>query len=186
HLPGLRLFEPESPPPKAQCRFDLTRLTVDVSGLGLSGFEADEILHQELGVTAELPTLRQLTFIFSLGNTEADGRRLVQAFTQLSQRYAGSASQVTSKCPAALPPAQIGLAPREAFFAAAVTLPAAAAVGHLSAATLCPYPPGIPVLLPGEVITAEALQSLQQVHQAGGYITGCADPTLATLSVIKV
>jgi hypothetical protein len=51
----------------------------------LSGFEADEIFHQQLGVTAELPTLEHLTFIISLGNTEADIQQLVQAFTTISQ-----------------------------------------------------------------------------------------------------
>lgn len=186
-LPGIRVCAPSaSALAKADCRFDLTRLTVDVSGLGLSGFEADEILHEELGVTAELPTLRQLTFILSLGNTAADMERLTQAFTTLSQRPRSAPAAPAQLPPlAALPLPPMALTPRDAFFATAETVPRAAAVGRLSAATLCPYPPGIPLLLPGEVITAEALQSLQQVHQAGGYITGAVDPTLATLSVIR-
>ena len=62
---------------------DQTRLTVTVSGLGLTGFAADEIL-VEYGVIAELPSLQHLTFIISLGNTEADIEKLVQAFTTLA------------------------------------------------------------------------------------------------------
>jgi len=63
---------------------DRTRLTVTVSGLGLTGFAADEILAQHC-VIAELPSLRHLTFIISLGNTETDIERLVQSFTILAK-----------------------------------------------------------------------------------------------------
>jgi len=73
---------------------DRTRLTVTVSGLGLTGFKADEILAQH-HVIAELPSLQHLTFI-SLGNTEADIELLVQAFTILSRENRGSSAQVAS------------------------------------------------------------------------------------------
>ncbi|MGB7086886.1 MAG: arginine decarboxylase, partial [Phormidesmis sp.] len=62
---------------------DRTRLTVDVSGLGLTGFAADDILHQRFSVTAELPTLRQLTFIISLGNTSDDITQIISGFESL-------------------------------------------------------------------------------------------------------
>jgi arginine/lysine/ornithine decarboxylase len=60
----------------------------------------------------------------------------------------------------------------------------AQAVGQISAELVCPYPPGIPVLFPGELISEDAVQSLRHVLDAGGLITGCADPTLQTLQVI--
>ncbi|HEY9653419.1 MAG TPA: aminotransferase class I/II-fold pyridoxal phosphate-dependent enzyme, partial [Coleofasciculaceae cyanobacterium] len=82
-ITGLSILEPIKSPGCFAC--DRTRLTVRVSGLGLSGFEADEIFHQQLGVTAELPTLQYLTFIISLGNTETDIQQLVQAFTKIAQ-----------------------------------------------------------------------------------------------------
>ena len=63
-------------------------------------------------------------------------------------------------------------------------LPAAAAVGRASADLVCPYPPGIPVLVPGDAISAEALSQLQWLRDAGCVISGCADPTLATLAVL--
>ena len=76
---------------------DLTRLTVDVSGLGMTGLEADEILHGEHGVTAELPELRHLTFIISLGNTPADGERFLESFKYLRASWvqAGAADPST-------------------------------------------------------------------------------------------
>jgi arginine/lysine/ornithine decarboxylase len=168
---------------------DLTRLTVDVTELGLTGFEADEILHPKLGVTAELPTLNHLTFILSLGNTETDIERLVQALQQLATQQAkksgagqdAATNLIQSVQRAALP---MVCSPREAFFAPTQTLPIEAAIHQISAELVCPYPPGIPLLFPGEAVTVEAVHYLQQVLSNGGILTGCADPALTTLKVV--
>ena len=72
---------------------------------------------------------------------------------------------------------QTVLAPREAFFAANETVPAAEAVGRVSAELVAPYPPGVPVLAPGELITAAALDALREVRDDGGRIAYAADPT---------
>jgi len=77
------------------------------------------------------------------------------------------------------------LSPREAFFFPAETLAADKAVDRLCAELICPYPPGIPVLMPGEIITPEAVDYLQQVLTAGGKITGCSDRGLQTLKVVR-
>ena len=77
------------------------------------------------------------------------------------------------------------LSPREAFFFPAETVPADKAVDRLCAELVCPYPPGIPVLMPGEIITPEAVHYLQQVLTAGGKITGCSDRNLQTLKVVR-
>lgn len=185
---------------------DETRLTVTVSDLGITGFEADEILHQELGVTAELPSLQHLTFIISLGNTVADIERLIESFTVLAQRSTqvsqnskvksqktGGRSNFSPPAPPATPapPALFSptpdssLTPREAFFAPTETLPFHQTRDRISAELVCPYPPGIPVLMPGEIITSEALEYLQQIQASGGYITGCTDPSLVQLKVVK-
>jgi arginine decarboxylase len=77
------------------------------------------------------------------------------------------------------------LSPREAFFSSTETVPADKAVDRLCAELICPYPPGIPVLMPGEIITPEAVDYLQQVLTAGGKITGCSDRGLQTLKVVR-
>jgi len=59
------------------------------------------------------------------------------------------------------------------------------AIGKLSAETLCPYPPGVPVVALGEIITSEAIAYLQAVYQAGGVITGASDPSLSTIKVLN-
>ena len=58
------------------------------------------------------------------------------------------------------------------------------AIARISAELICPYPPGIPLLIPGEIITQEALDYLQKVQQLGGMISGCSDSSLQTFEVI--
>jgi arginine decarboxylase len=163
---------------------DPTRLTVTTTGLGLTGFAADEILHQQLGVTAELPSLQHLTFIVSLGNTISDIEQLVNAFQHLAQN--SSPPPPLPPSPPPYLPSLCRISPREAFFASAEVQAIAHAVGRISTEIVCPYPPGIPILLPGEEITEGAIAYLRQVMAAGGVITGCADPNLDTLKVVKL
>lgn len=165
---------------------DRTRLTVTVSGLGMTGFEADEILHKELGVTAEFPSWQHLTFIVSLGNTQADLEQLVSGFKTLAQRDRAANPPEFQTNALSLPqPTDCALSPRDAFFASTETVAIAEAPNRISAELVCPYPPGIPVLLPGEVITGEAIAYLQKVLSAGGFISGCADLSLQTLKVVR-
>ncbi|MGB6015653.1 MAG: aminotransferase class I/II-fold pyridoxal phosphate-dependent enzyme [Nodosilinea sp.] len=184
-IPGLQVIDqPAVTIFSSVADLDPTRLTVDVSGLGLTGLEADDILHAELGVTAELPELRHLTFIVSLGNTRADVQRCMAGFQSLEAR----ASDRTSSPNSANSLPQPGLSaeylsaeqwftlpvvsPREAFFAATETLPVQAAIGRLSAETISAYPPGVPAIVAGEVIAEEAIAHLTTVKNQGGYVTG--------------
>jgi arginine/lysine/ornithine decarboxylase len=204
-IPGLSVLEPLNTPGFAA--LDRTRLTVKVSDLGITGFAADEILQSELAVTAELPMPQHLTFIISLGNTETDIDNLVKALTILEGRRKKEEGRRKkeegrrkkeegrfSQCPtlplSPSPNLPISyspplLSPREAFFFPAETLAAEKAVDRLCAELICPYPPGIPVLMPGEIITPEAVDYLQQVLTAGGKITGCSDRGLQTLKVVR-
>jgi arginine/lysine/ornithine decarboxylase len=165
---------------------DRTRLTVDVSGLGISGYQADEILHQQWGITAELPSLRHLTFMISLGNTQADIDQLIQGLTVLSHcddRTSESIwywPQMNRMSPETLSV----ICPRMAFFAPVQRRSLTKSIGYSSAELVCPYPPGIPTLIPGETITIEKVQFLQTVLALGATLTGCSDPNLATINVV--
>lgn len=181
-IPNLPVFEPQASP---ECfAFDRTRLTVTVSQLGIDGFSADELLHQKLGVTAELPSLQHLTFIISLGNTQADIDRLVRAFRLLSSQSQPSYSSTIAT--SALPELNLAaVSPRDAFFAASEAVEIERALDRVSAELICPYPPGIPVVLPGEKITEAAIAFLQAVLAAGGFVSGCSNSTLNTLKVLR-
>ncbi|GAB4283450.1 MAG: aminotransferase class I/II-fold pyridoxal phosphate-dependent enzyme [Oscillatoriaceae cyanobacterium] len=165
--------------------FDPTRLTVKVTDFGLTGYEADELL-QKMGVTAELPSWGHLTFIISLGNTPADIQQLVHSFSQLASVSVSPSPRppVPPSPPPPVSPSPPPLSPREAFFAAREVVPAERAVGRISTEIVCPYPPGIPILMPGEIISQGAIDFLQQVQSFGGIITGC-DPDLQNFSVVR-
>ncbi|MEO1378688.1 MAG: hypothetical protein AAFW70_31430, partial [Cyanobacteria bacterium J06635_10] len=79
----------------------------------------------------------------------------------------------------------VSLSPRQAFFAEVETLPIKETINRTCAEIVCPYPPGIPVLMPGEVITRAALEYLQYIKEMGGFISNCADNSLYTLKVVK-
>jgi arginine decarboxylase len=78
------------------------------------------------------------------------------------------------------------LTPREAFFATTESIPFESSMGQVCAEIVAPYPPGIPILAPGEVITDEAVEYLKVVHQMGGFINGPEDVRLRTIKVVRV
>ncbi|OYD90919.1 arginine decarboxylase [Nostoc sp. 'Peltigera membranacea cyanobiont' 210A] len=188
-IPGLSVLEmPQLAGSPGFVALDKTRLTVTVSGLGLTGFEADEILDEKFAVTAEFASLQHLTFIISLGNTLADIEQLVQGFTTLAKEYRRSnltvKNQVWLNLDRTLDYA-LQLSPREAFFAVSEILPLTQTNKRICAEIVCPYPPGIPVLMPGEVITKSVLEYLQQIQAMGGFISGCNDISVKSLKVVK-
>jgi arginine decarboxylase len=185
-LPELSVLQPEQAITAGFCGLDLTRITVDVSALGLDGYTADEIFTQRFGVIAELPTFRHLTFIVSIGNTQEDISRLIQAFEQLTQINAAPSALRPFIDRIDLPLVELPeRSPREAFFAPQDSVPIHQSIDRISAETLCPYPPGIPLILPGEKITEEAIAQLQQIQTSGGLITGCEDSSLRKLKVMQ-
>ena len=160
--------------------FDRTRLTVIVKDFGLTGYEIDDILREKYAVTAELPTFSQLTFIISIGNHREHINRLITAFQCL--KYPSSTS-----LPPTPPPVtgNLAISPRKAFFAPTEIVSRKNALDRLSADVICPYPPGIPVLMPGELISQEILDYLQTILDLGGTITGGSDDNFATFRVLK-
>ncbi len=180
-IPGLRVLELTLPTP-GFVALDKTRLTVNVSGLGITGFAADEIL-VDYDVIAELPSLQNLTFIISLGNTEADIEKLVQKLKILATKHKQVFETQSAIAPFNLK-SKLALTPRQAFYADTETLPIEQTRDRICGELVCPYPPGIPVLIPGEIVTNEAIAYLQNIQSLGGYISGCTDPSLSTLKVV--
>jgi arginine decarboxylase len=183
-IPGLSLLG--LPLPQVGfAALDTTRLTVGVSALGLDGLWLDQVLHEQLGVTAELPTPSHLTFIPSLGTTPIDLDQLVLALQKIT-RLPGNAKSGAPPTWEREVISRPQISPRAAAFAAQKTIPWTQAAHQISAELVCPYPPGIPVLYPGGEITAADLEYLRQIKAAGGHITGCSDPNLQTLRVVQL
>ncbi|MBT0774043.1 hypothetical protein KIH74_34175 [Kineosporia sp. J2-2] len=110
---------------------------------------------------------------------------LVDAIIQAVEAERGPARSVSASMSWRTVPVT-ATAPREAFFARHETVEAAQAVGRVSAELIAPYPPGVPVLAPGEVITAEIVEGLRATRADGGRIAYAEDPSLATFQVIDV
>ena len=121
-ISDLRVFELADAAPPGFFDWDATRLSVDVSHLGITGFDADEWLHSKAGVTAELPALKHLTFILSLGNTAEDIEQLASGFTRLTKERHNSSTPSNKSIKVAHPPEDYQSAslhsrsPRAAFY----------------------------------------------------------------------
>jgi arginine/lysine/ornithine decarboxylase len=189
-VPGLSVLE--LPKIRQPGFFDLdkTRLTVNVKELDITGFIAEDFLI-EMGIVPEFSSFENVTFIISLGNNESDINALVKVFKKIndiprSRKYGTRTSHIISKIIFNYQPDnRLCISPREAFFATSEILPLEKTVDRICAENICPYPPGIPILMPGERITKSALDYLQQVQDLGGVITGCVDTSCHTLKVVK-
>ncbi|KAL9660369.1 hypothetical protein QQ045_025182 [Rhodiola kirilowii] len=167
---------------------DPLRLTVSARQLGLSGFEADERLYADQGIVAELVESHLITFAINLGTCEEHIQRLVTGLEQLSQVLPDASVRKTNLAGPCLPFTDISLSltPREAFFASKRRVGITESIGQVSGELVCPYPPGVPMLIPGEVITGEALVCLEHIVRQGASITGASDPTLSSILVCKL
>ena len=145
---------------------DPLRLVLHTAPLGCSGAAADAWL-LEHGVAAECPELLTLTFCLGLGNSRGLARRLGRALAQMRQALGGE--PLAPLDPAPLPPlAELTLPLADVWRLPSEDLPLAAAAGRIAARPICPYPPGIPLLVPGERLDPERLEWLQCQRQLWG------------------
>ena len=128
---------------------------------------------------------RRLMALVTFAHTDADVDRLVAALTALVEyhRDADGGHVPHVRVPAALRMETVVL-PREAFLGRTEMVPWRQAAGPVSAAMICPYPPGIPVTAPGERLTAEVVDYLQQLAAAGVMVEGAVDESLAQFRVV--
>ena len=159
-----------------------TKLVVLLAGTGANGYAVENDL-VAAGMMVEMADRDTLVPIPVLADDEDQVARFVEAMIEAIERHRSAPRHLESAAAWSVVPQTI-LAPREAFFAPNETVAADAAVGRVSAELIAPYPPGVPVLAPGELITSEALNAMREVHADGGRIAYAADPSLATLQVI--
>jgi lysine decarboxylase len=182
-IPGLKTFGRERAGSPGFHDLDPTKVTVHVAGLGVTGPEAEHTLRYRYGIQAEMSDLYNLLFIVGYGNTREEILQLADALAALAYQAAGKGSSRPSLPP--LPPVPpLEVLPREAFFRPSRPVPLERARGHISAETVTCYPPGIPVLGPGEVVTPDVLDYLLAIRTAGLRISGPADPDLRYLRVL--
>lgn len=167
-------------------QYDPTRLVIDVQGRGLTGYMAEQVLREEFHIAPEMSDRTGIVCLVTVGDTSETVERLVRAVALLPQR---PGLQIATTCPRvageAIAPGEQALTPREAYFAPSHAAPLALAVGEVAAEAVIPYPPGIPVLTPGEIISGAKVDCLREGIAAGMHIRGAADPTLQTVRVVN-
>jgi arginine decarboxylase len=160
--------------------FDPTKLVIDVQGLGRNGFAVADELRSEFGIGIELADGNRIVCSITVGDTEESVTDLVKALSNLSQTASASAIAV----PSMVTPTQ-AVTIRAAEHCSTQTIALTESQDRVCAEYVIPYPPGIPLVAPGEVITANVLTAIADFQAAGSRIVGPSDPTLATIAVIN-
>jgi arginine decarboxylase len=167
---------------------DETKIVLRVDGLHMTGYEFQRTLNENHGVQPELGGAAHALFILTLGNTDEDIDRLIASVRATAEAGRPSARPGVPEAlrrassQGSLPP--VAITPREAFYAPAAACEFLRAEGRICAEVVTPYPPGIPVLMPGERITRDVLDGLAAVREARCPISA-SDPSLSTLRVLS-
>jgi lysine decarboxylase len=175
--------------------FDLdpTKITITVKDLGYTGYEAEEILRRRYNVQCELADLFNCLALFTIGTTPEAADRLVYGVSELAREdrpidvFAPSGVLKRRKKTGTyalpkIPP--IRMNPRDAFLAKTESVRFKSSVGRICAEVITPYPPGIPVISPGEEITKEIVEYLDLELRAGVRMQGPNDTELRTIRVV--
>ncbi len=183
-LPGVSVLDAERLGVNA---FDLTKLVIDVDGLDLTGYETERALRERFGLAPEMSDLVGIVCLVTIGDTQDSIDRLVDAFATLSrEHHHGDDQRRNSRSSGSIvSPSTLAMTPRDAFFAPSRAVSLEAAIGEVSSELVIPYPPGIPVLAPGEIITAEKVAYLREGASNGMYLSGPVDPELRTIRVVE-
>jgi len=193
-IPGIYCFGEELQGRPGIYDLDPTKITVTVKGLGYTGYEASEILRRRYNIQVELADLFNVVALFTIGTTRDAAERFVEAFEELAHgkrdldMFAPSGileqrlKRGTFHLPA-VPPMR--MRPREAFLADTEFVKLRESKGRICAETITPYPPGIPLIAPGEELTPDIIDYLRLEMKAGVRIQGPYDDTLRTIRVVK-
>ena len=162
--------------------FDVTKLAVNTLDIGLAGIEVYDLLRDEYDIQIEFGDLGNMLAYVSIGDRLRDIERLVSALAEISRRFGRSSTGMMRQ--EYIEP-QVVATPQQAFYADKESLPIAQTDGRVCAEFVMCYPPGIPVLTPGERITAQILDYIAYAKEKGCSLTGPEDPDIERLNVLK-
>jgi arginine decarboxylase len=182
-IPDLRVMDSSVIETSGVAEWDPLKLCVDVSGLGVTGYQAKEWLMEQRRITVQLGDARQIVCSLTYADDDAAIERLATAVSELA-----AAPPAPDRPSPAVPPLdqldlEQAMSPREAFFAE--TEQVADPVGRIAAEMISPYPPGVPAILPGERFNAAMVEYLRAGKAAGMTIPDAADPKLETFRVVR-
>lgn len=183
-IPGLYCMGEEILGSEATHAMDPTKLTIHVTDLGLSGYQVEKWLREHYQIEVEMSDLYNILCIITPGDREEDVSQLISALQKLSQDHYQNES--ITKTSIHLPEIPVlSLLPRNAFYSEVERIPLKESAGRTIAEFIMVYPPGIPILMPGEVITEDNIGYIEENIQSGLPVLGPEDTTLEYIRVIK-
>ena len=164
-------------------RFDPVKIVLRANVLGLSGVEVEKQL-QKANIRVEMADRDIIVFLATLADNADDFKVLENALVPILKSLQGPARETQTSLSWSVVP-KVGISIRDAYFADTEFVSAADAIGRISADLIAPYPPGVAVVAPGEILTEQIVNGLAATQQAGVRIAYASDSTLATYRVTK-
>ena len=162
--------------------FDPTKLSVHTRDIGLAGIEVYDIMRDEYDIQIEFGDLGNVLAYLSIGDRIQEIERLVSAFAEIHRRYKTGSNGLLSQ--EYIDP-EVILSPQDAFYAEKESLPLRESIGRVSSEFVMCYPPGIPIVAPGEKITEQILDYIEYAKVKGCLLTGPEDAEILHINVLK-
>ena len=162
--------------------FDVTKLSIFTLDIGLAGIEVYDLLRDEYGIQIEFGDIGNILAYISVGDSEANVERLVGALGEIRRRFKKNRTGMFDH--EYINP-EVIISPQTAFYGEKESLSLELCVNRVCSEFVMCYPPGIPVLAPGEKITREILDYIQYAKDKGCFMTGPEDMEINNLNVLK-
>ena len=162
--------------------FDVTKLAVHTLDVGLAGIEVYDLLRDEYDIQIEFGDFGNFLAYLSIGDRKQDIERLVSALAEISRRF--GKEKVNLMTQEYVDP-QVAVSPQDAFYADKEKVELKDAPGRISGEFVMCYPPGIPILAPGERVTQEIREHIEYAREKGCTLTGAEDLEIRYLNVLK-
>lgn len=162
--------------------FDITKLSIYTLNIGLAGIEVYDILRDDYDIQAEFGDLGNILAYISVGDRRQDIERLVSALSEIRRRFKRDKTGMLNH--EYINP-YVALTPQTAFYADKESLPINESSGKICSEFVMCYPPGIPILAPGEMITNEILEYIDYAKEKGCFLTGTQDMNIEHINVVK-
>jgi len=163
--------------------FDETKLGINVSGLGMTGFKAYDILRDEYNIQVELGDVFNVLAIVSVGDDEESIRALIEALKSMSKKYRGCKMEFAN---VNLENPEVIVSPRDAFYASKKLIKLEDAEGEISGESIMAYPPGIPIVTPGERICKDMIEYIRYIKSQHSMLTDTEDPQVEYIKVLGI
>ena len=162
--------------------YDVTKLSVYTRDIGLAGIEVYDLLRDEYDIQIEFGDIGNILAYISIGDRIQDIERLVGALADIKRLYSCDTTGMLSQ--EYIPP-QVVATPQEAFYADKEMLPLGQTKGRICSEFVMCYPPGIPILAPGEIITEDIINYIRYAKEKGCSMQGTEDPDIEHLNVLR-